>query len=70
MKLKNLPRLELTKDPNKEDDFVIYRYSTKTKTYKKSKLERKNKTHRNKTHRNKKKKHNKSNKGLFGFMRI
>jgi len=29
-----LPRLELTEDPNKKNDYIIYRYSSKTDTRK------------------------------------
>jgi hypothetical protein len=32
-----LPRLELTEDPNKNNDFIIFRYSSKGKKIKQSK---------------------------------
>jgi predicted PilT family ATPase len=32
--MNDLPRLELYGDPNKNNDYIIYRYSTKTNTMK------------------------------------
>jgi hypothetical protein len=46
--MKSLPRLELSEDHNKKNDFIIYRHSFKknkntNKTNKTNKIERKNK---------------------------
>ena len=58
----NLPRLELTEDPNKKNDFIIFRHQIhgkKVPTFsKKRKLTSKNKRHRRKniTRKHKKRK--------------
>ena len=57
--MKQLPRLELTEDPNKKNDFIIYRKEGKHKS-KKRNMERKHK----RTH---KRKHRKSRKSFFNL---
>ena len=66
-----LPRLELTEDPNKKNDYIIYRYSAKTDTSKantqkkgKTKSSTKRKTSTKKRSSTKKRK---SRKGFFNI---
>lgn len=42
----DLPRLELTEDPNKKNDFIIFRYSVKDKIKKTDTKKNFNKRHR------------------------
>jgi hypothetical protein len=56
----NLPRLELTEDPNKNNDFIIFRKQLKGKKITKSLPS--TKITSNKTHRYKQKKHKKTRK--------
>ena len=61
-----LPRLELTEDPNKNNDFIIFRYSSKGKKIKQSKsVTKKRVTPKGKT--TKKRRTRKSRKGLFNI---
>jgi hypothetical protein len=55
-----LPRLELTEDPNKNNYFIIFRYSSKGKKTKQSKSV-------TKKHETKKRRTRKSRKGLFNI---
>ena len=57
-----LPRLELTEDPNKNNDFIIYRHSVKGKrrSITKKRVNRKK-------HGTKKRKHRKGKKGFFNI---
>jgi hypothetical protein len=57
-----LPRLELTENPNKNNDFIIFRHSMKGK----SNSVTKKRIHRKK-HKTKKRKHKKSKKGFFNI---
>ena len=62
----NLPRLELTEDPNNKNDFIIFRHGSKTKhVTKKNTSEKKNKRVRRRTI--KKRKTRKSRKGFFNI---
>ena len=62
----NIPRLELTEDPNKNNDFIIYRHSIKGKKNKQSKsLTKKRVTPKRK--RTKKRRTRKSRKGIFNI---
>jgi hypothetical protein len=62
----NLPRLELTEDPNKNNDFIIFRYSSKGKKIKQSKsVTKKRFSQKGKT--TKKRRTRKSRKGLFNI---
>jgi hypothetical protein len=62
----NLPRLELTEDPNKNNDFIIFRYSSKGKKIKQSKsVTKKRFSLKGKT--TKKRRTRKSRKGLFNI---
>ena len=57
--MKDLPRLELTEDPNKNNDFIIFRNNSKTKyVTKKRSIKRRNV---------KKRKTRKTGKGLFNL---
>lgn len=60
----NLPRLELTEEPNKNNDFIIFRNPSKGNKIKKSKSFTKKRAYKNKTW-NKKRKHIQSRKGFF-----
>jgi hypothetical protein len=62
----NLPRLELTEDPNKNNEFIIFRYSSKGKKTKQSKTSSIKRVHRKK-HGTKKRKHRKTRKGFFNI---
>lgn len=61
-----LPRLELTEDPNKNNEFIIFRYSSKGKKIKQNKSVTKNRVHK-KNHGTKKRKHRKTRKGFFNI---
>ena len=61
----NLPRLELTEDPNKNNDFIIFRHSTKGNKIKKSKSVTKKRVH--KKYGTQKRKHRKSRKGFLNI---
>lgn len=62
----NLPRLELTQDPNKNNDFIIFRHPTKGNKIKKNKSATKKRVHKkNMVH--KKRKHRKSRKGFLNI---
>jgi hypothetical protein len=58
-----LPRLELTENSNKNNDFIIFRHyaKSKSKSLTKKRIHRKKKT--------KKRKHKKSKKGFFNIFR-
>lgn len=56
----NLPRLELTEDPNKKNDFIIFRKKLKGKKI--IKVFSSNKISHNKTHRYNQKTHKKTKK--------
>ena len=66
----NLPRLELTEDPNKNNDFIIFRHTSKGKYTSKGKKSKKTKQ-RESTRKKRvyKKKHGnrKSKKGFFNI---
>ena len=62
----NLPRLELTEDPNKNNDFIIFRYSSKGKKIKQSKSVTKKRVIP-KGKRTKKIRTRKSRKGIFNI---
>lgn len=62
-----LPRLELTEEPNKNNDYIIFRHTIKgTKKLSKSVT----KKHIHKKHGTKKRKHRKGKKGKKGFFNI
>ena len=63
----NLPRLELTEDPNKNNEFIIFRYSSKGKKTKQSKTSSIKRVHKKKT-RNKKEKTSKNQKRFFQYI--
>lgn len=64
----NLPRLELTEDPNKNNDFIIFRHSSKGKKIKQTKSVTKKRIHKKKHGTRKKKtKHRKTRKGFFNI---
>jgi hypothetical protein len=62
----NLPRLELTEDPNKNNDFIIFRHPTKGNKIKQNKSVTKKRVHKKK-HGTKKRKHRKSRKGFLNI---
>jgi hypothetical protein len=62
----DLPRLELTEDSTKNNDFIIFRYSSKGKKIKQSKTSSKKRVHKKK-HGTKKRKHRKTRKGFFNI---
>ena len=66
MTLSKLPRLELTEDPNKNNDFIIYSHSMKGKKNKQNKSVTKKHVHRKK-HGTRKRKHRKGKKGFFNI---
>ena len=61
----NLPRLELTEDPNKNNDFIIFRHTSKGKKIKLNKSVIKKRVYKKK--HTTKKRHRKSRKGLFNI---
>lgn len=61
-----LPRLELTEDPNKNNDFIIFRNPSKGKKIQQSKSITKKRLHKKK-HGTKKRKHRKSRKGFLNI---
>lgn len=67
--MKNLPRLELTEDPNKNNDYIIFRHSSlKGKKNKQTKSVTKKRVHKKKHGTRKKKtKHRKTRKGFFNI---
>ena len=62
----NLPRLELTQDPNKNNDFIIFRHPTKGNKIKKKKSATKKRVHKKK-YGTQKRKHRKSRKGFLNI---
>lgn len=64
--MKNLPRLELTEDPNENTDFIIFRRPTKGNKIKRSKSATNKQTHKKK-HGTKKRKLRKSRKGFLNI---
>lgn len=60
-----LPRLELTEDPNKNNDFIIFRHSVQGKKIKQKTITKK-RLHK-KRHYTKKRKHRKGKKGFFNI---
>ena len=63
--MKELPRLELTEDPNKKNDYIIFRNSIKGKSKKTSTQKRIDKKVRSKRYRNGRTK--RSKKGIFNI---
>lgn len=61
-----LPRLELTEDPNKNNDFIIFRYSSKVNKIKQSKSVTKKRIHKKQKHVTKKRK---TRKGFFNIFK-
>lgn len=61
-----LPRLELTEDPNKNNDFIIFRHSTKGKKIVQSKTITKKHLHKKK-HTIKKTRRRRSRKGFLNI---
>jgi hypothetical protein len=69
--MKELPRLELTEDPNKKNDYIIFRHSIKGKTKKTSTKKRLDKKVRSKRYRNGKTKKSKNGRtSKKGFLNI
>lgn len=73
--MKELPRLELTEDPNKKNDYIIFRNSIKGKikqTYTKKRVDKKVRSKRSKTKRSKTKKYRngKTKRSKKGFLNI
>jgi hypothetical protein len=77
--MKELPRLELTEDPNKKNDYIIFRHSMKGKTTRKSSTvkhikskSRKHKSRKSKSRKSKSRKHKskrrKNTKGLLDLL--
>lgn len=67
--MKELPRLELSEDPNKKNDYIIFRHSiksTKSKTNTKKRVTKKLIT-KNKKRGTKKRKHRKGKKGFLSI---
>jgi hypothetical protein len=62
----NLPRLELTEEPNKNNDFIIFRNPSKGNKIKKSKSVTKKRAYKKK-HGTKKRKHRQSRKGFLNI---
>jgi hypothetical protein len=63
--MKELPRLELTEDPNKKNDYIIFRNSIKGKIKKTSTQKRIDKKVRSKRYRN-----GRTKKSKKGFLNI
>ena len=61
-----LPRLELTEDPNKNNEFIIFRHSIQGKKHKQIKSITKKRFHKKKNG-TKKRKHRKGKKGFFNI---
>jgi len=61
----NLPRLELTEDPNKNNEYIIFRYSTNGKKTKNNKIINNKRVRRK--HSTTKKKGRKSKKGFLNI---
>lgn len=71
--MKELPRLELTEDPNKKNDYIIFRHSIKgkiKKTSTKKRVDKKVITKRAKTKRTKTKMSKKGKTSKKGFLNI
>ena len=72
--MKELPRLELTEDPNKKNDYIIFRHSMKGKTTRKSSTVKhiKSKSRKHKSRKSKSRKHKskrrKNTKGLLDLL--
>ena len=67
----NLPRLELTEEPNNKNDFIIFRHGSNTKHVTKKNINKKKGTGKKKNKRvrrtMKKRKTRKSRKGFFNI---
>lgn len=61
-----LPRLELTEDPNKNNDFIIFPHTSKRMKTKLNKVSTKKRVYKKK-HGTKKRKHRKSKKSFFNI---
>ena len=60
--MKQLPRLELTEDPNKKNDYIIFRHGYKTKY-----VTKKNRSAKKRTMKKRTMKKRKTKKGFFSI---